>query len=90
MQKKLQKTFFHSTGGEKAFNLDPVISFGYLYGEADAVTGVVPEPGPLPYRTFVMLISLACHVAISTLTDYLFTEEKLNLKYDFFSCFRVR
>jgi len=75
--------------GEKAFNLDPVISFGYLYGEADAVTGVVPEPGPLPYRTFVMLISLACHVAISTLTDYLFTEEKLNLKYDFFSCFRV-
>merc|ERR1712203_425141 len=74
--------------GEKAFNLDPVISFGYLYGEANAVTGVVPE-GPLPYRTFVMLISLACHVAISTLTDYLFTEEKLNLKYDFFSCFRV-
>jgi len=74
--------------GEKAFNLDAVISFGYLYGEADAVTGKIPE-GPLPYRTFVMLISLACHVAISTLTDYLFTEEKLNLKYDFFSCFRV-
>jgi len=74
--------------GEKTFNLDPVISFGLLYGEADAVTGVVPT-GPLPYRTFVMLISLACHVAMSTLTDYLFVEEKLNLKYDFFSCFRV-
>ena len=86
-----------------------MISFGYLYGEADA-EGVVPTGkkfkenfekkyfltfflkflGPLPYRTFVMLISLACHLAISTLTDYLFTEEKLNLKYDFFSCFRVR
>ena len=26
--------FFNSTGGEEAFNLDPVISFGYLYGEA--------------------------------------------------------
>ena len=39
----LKKAFFHSTGGEKAFNLDAVISFGYLYGEADAVTGKVPE-----------------------------------------------
>ena len=39
----LKKAFFHSTGGEKAFNLDAVISFGYLYGEADAVTGKIPE-----------------------------------------------
>ena len=84
----LKKAFFHSTGGEKAFNLEPVISFGYLYGEGH--TDENPITGPLPYRTFVMLISLACHVGISTLTDYLFTEEKLKLKWDFFSCFRVR
>lgn len=45
--------------------------------------------GPVPFRTFVMLISLACHLGISTLTDYLFTEEKVNLKFDFFGCFRV-
>lgn len=74
--------------GEKAFNLEPVLVFGTLYGEGLDTEGN-PVTGPVPFRTFVMLISLACHLGISTLTDYLFTEEKVNLKFDFFGCFRV-
>jgi len=66
--------------GEKSFNLAPVISFGKIKTE----TG----EGPVPYRTIVMLISLSVHVLVSTLTHYLFVEEKVSSKYDFFKCFK--
>jgi hypothetical protein len=63
------------------------ISFGTIYGDCDNN----PEDcsGPVPYRTIVMLISLICHFLISTLTHYLFVEEKIPQKYDFFGCYKV-
>lgn len=45
--------------------------------------------GPVPFRTIVMLISLFCHLGISTLTHYLFVEEKIKTKFDFFKCYKV-
>ena len=55
----------------------------------DCVTGC-DDPGPVPYRTIVMLISLICHIAISTLTHYLFVEEKIPHKYDVLDCYKIR
>jgi len=69
--------------GESSFNLDAVISFGEITNPE------TNETGPVPYRTFVMLISLACHVLVSTLTHYLFVEEKIPQKFDFFRCYQI-
>merc|ERR1719270_2098442 len=79
---------------KKKLGLPASISFGVIEGVNDDGTPLLDDngtlvTGPVPYRTFVMLISLACHVAVSTLTDYLFVEEKIPLKNDFFNCFRV-
>jgi len=35
-----------------------------------------------------MLITLISHVCISSLTHYLFVEEKIPLQYDFFGCYQ--
>lgn len=67
--------------GEKSFGLEAAISFGHISTESGT--------GPVPYRTIVMLISLFCHVAVSTLTHYLFVEEKIPQKFDFFQCYQV-
>jgi len=73
--------------GEAKLGIPVGISFGTIYGDCETY----PDDcsGPVPYRTFVMLISLICHFLISTLTHYLFVEEKISQKYDFFGCFRV-
>ena len=37
-----------------------------------------------------MIISLTCHILISTLTHYMFVKEKIPQKYDFFNCYKIR
>ena len=46
--------------------------------------------GELPFRTFVMIISMISHILVSWLTHYLFVEEKIPLKFDFFNCYKLR
>ena len=75
-------------GGEAKLGIPVGISFGTIYGDCETYPNDCS--GPVPYRTFVMLISLICHFLISTLTHYLFVEEKISQKYDFFGCYRVR
>jgi len=46
------------------------------------------KAGPLPFRTFVMLIGLITQLLVTELTYYLFVEsKKLSLRYDFFDCY---
>ena len=66
------------------------MSFGNVYSSSNFDENGDPLSGPLPFRTFVMLISLSCHVAMSTLANYIFVEEKIPRKFDFFKCFRIR
>lgn len=73
--------------GEASFELEPTISFGTIASQYHFNDDGTPMTGDVPYRTFVMLISLACHVAVSSLTHYIFVEEKVPLKYDFLKCF---
>jgi len=75
--------------GEKSFELAPAISFGVITNQECVDAGLEECTGPVPYRTIVMLISLAFHVAISTLTDYLFVEEKISQKYDILNCYQT-
>jgi len=75
--------------GEKSFELAPAISFGVITNQECVDAGLEGCTGPVPYRTIVMLISLAFHVAISTLTDYLFVEEKISQKYDILNCYQT-
>ena len=82
--------------GDKVLGLPQEISFGKI------ISSDYPgETGEVPYRTFVMLITLVVHFLISTVTHHLFMEEKVplttfmkigpfNLKYDFLSCYRLR
>ena len=48
------------------------------------------QEGDVPFRTIVMLISLITHILVSSLTHYLFVEEKISLKFDIFECYDVR
>ena len=71
--------------GDELLELPKIISFGKIYS-----SDYPGESGEVPYRTFVMLISLAVHFLISTITHYLFKEEKVKLKFDFLKCYRIR
>lgn len=70
--------------GDELLELPKIISFGKIYS-----SDYPGESGEVPYRTFVMLISLAVHFLISTITHYLFKEEKVKLKFDFLKCYRI-
>lgn len=43
--------------------------------------------GDVPFRTFVMLISLSLHVAISSLTHHLFVNDKVDISKDFMNVY---
>lgn len=68
--------------------LNPVISFGTITSATEFENGVALT-GPVPYRTFVMLITLAVHVAVSSFFHYIFMEEKVSLKFDILKCYRI-
>lgn len=78
------------SGGESSFELDPVISFGTITSSVHVDANGKFETGPVPFRTIVMLISLTSHILISSLTHYLFVEEKIPREFDIFKCFRIR
>ena len=60
------------------------------YGHEACVSDGELLVGELPFRTFVMIISLITHILVSWLTHYLFVEEKIPLKFDFFNCYKLR
>lgn len=66
--------------GESTLNIPSLITFGEICVEG--------ECGPVPFRTIVMLIALISHLAVSLLTDYLFTNHILGLNFDFFGCYK--
>ena len=82
--------YFFCSGGEKTLGLETVMSFGQICSADTFNDQGKPECGPLPFRTFVMLISLAIHLAVSGLTHYLFTREKLSPTFDFLHCYKKR
>ena len=73
-----------SAGGDVLLNIPATITFG-SFPNSDPCG----DPGPAPFRTIVMLISIAIHVGISLSTDYLFTNGHLPLQHDFFHCFEI-
>ena len=73
-----------SAGGDVLLNIPATITFG-SFPNSDPCG----DPGPAPFRTIVMLISIALHVGISLSTDYLFTNGHLPLQHDFFHCFEI-
>ena len=46
------------------------------------------KPGPIPFRTIIMLASLLLHMAVSSLTHWAFTSGKVGLEWDFFGCYK--
>ena len=80
--------------GEASFGLDPVIVFGKIQSsthlDSDGCELNKFQTGDVPFRTIVMVITLVFHFLVSTLTHYLFVEEKISLRYDFFDCFHKR
>ena len=68
--------------GDEILGLKETISFGTY-----TVDG---ESGALPFRLFVMLITLVVHIIVSTVTHHIFVEEKIPLKLDFLKCYRLR
>merc|ERR1719187_2759067 len=68
--------------GEKKLGLAATFSFGEL------VNDVTNETGPVPFRTYVMLISLASHVLVSGVTHLLFTKQWIGLRFDFLGCYK--
>lgn len=68
--------------GDVLLEIPATITFGSFANEIDP-----SAPGPAPFRTIVMLISIAIHIGLSLSTDYIFTNGLLSLKYDFFRCF---
>ena len=88
-------TIFYFSGGESSFSIPAQITFGKVYAYDDVGEILIgddgnPITGDVPYRTIVMLITLISHVCISSLTHYLFVEEKIPLQYDFFGCYQFR
>ena len=76
--------------GDKTLGLDSIISFGKITSETEIGEDGKYLTGEVPYRTFVMLITLAVHVLVSTVTHHLFMEEKVPLKCDVLKCYRLR
>ena len=60
------------------------------YGHIACISDGEKLVGDLPFRTFVMIISMISHIMVSWLTHYLFVEEKIPLKFDFFNCYKLR
>lgn len=58
-------------------------------GDADAMGDCQYSActGDVPFRTFVMLISLSLHVAISSLTHHLFVNDKVDISKDFMNVY---
>ena len=71
------------SGGDVLLKIPATISFGEIAAE-DPDT----DPGPYPFRTIVMLISIVVHLGLSGLTHVAFTRKMLPLKYDFFNSFK--
>jgi len=59
------------------------------YGHIACISDGEKLVGDLPFRTFVMIISMISHILVSWLTHYLFVEEKIPLKFDFFNCYKL-
>ena len=76
-------TWIFLTGGDGLLEMPATISFGEIQDPSGS-----GETGPVPFRTIVMLIALISQVIISLLAHYLFTKEKMDLKFDFFGCFK--
>ena len=72
----------YDAGGDVLLEIPATITFGSFANAIDP-----SAPGPAPFRTIVMLISIAIHIGLSLSTDYIFTNGLLSLKYDFFRCF---
>eukprot|EP00095_Tigriopus_kingsejongensis_P004716 maker-scaffold763_size101323-snap-gene-0.14 protein:Tk04716 transcript:maker-scaffold763_size101323-snap-gene-0.14-mRNA-1 annotation:"cre-cho-1 protein" len=69
--------------GDDLLGFPATISFGTLYGSN-------PEDhAPMPFRTFVMLISLLVHMGLSSATQWFFSRHPDRLSWDFFQCFHV-
>lgn len=75
--------------GDKTLGLDSIISFGKITSETEIDEDGIYKTGEVPYRTFVMLITLVVHVLVSTVTHHLFMEEKVPLKCDVLKCYRL-
>lgn len=71
-----------TAGGDVLLEIPATITFGSFANEDDP-----SKPGPAPFRTIVMLLSIAIHVGVSLSTEYFFTNGFLTLKNDFFGCF---
>lgn len=78
--------------GDKVLGLPAVIVFGYIYGpegscplEDDPLN---PCKGLMPFRLFVTIIGTIVHLIVSYGAYYLFTNHKLDLRYDFFGAFK--
>lgn len=90
--------------GDALMKIPSTISFGKVIGDpgscpyvcADdplSVAGCIDDPlkaceGEVPFRIIVTVIGATVHVLFSLGAYYLFTREKLDLKYDFFGCFK--
>jgi len=65
--------------GDSILKLPEVITFGEICTESGC--------GPVPYRTIVMLIALISHLLVSYTTHHIFTNRKVDLKFDFLKCY---
>ena len=74
-------------GGDTLLKIPPTISFGEIHCTSSPDC---TDTGPVPFRTIVMLLSLILHVLLSSITHHLFTNDKLDIKYDFFHCYTLR
>jgi len=78
--------------GEKAMGLEPSISFGTIYGDPGSCpTDEDPEAactGPVPFRLIVTIIGALVHVLFSYGSYIAFKKGWIELRYDFFECFK--
>ncbi|CAC5393432.1 SLC5A7 [Mytilus coruscus] len=66
-------------GGEPVLSLPAVIKYPWYD----------PTAGQLfPHKTFAMMCCFTAIIAVSFLTDYIFTNDKVDKKFDFFNCFQ--
>ncbi|XP_052080757.1 high-affinity choline transporter 1-like [Mytilus californianus] len=66
-------------GGEPVLSLPAVIKYPWY----DPLAGQL-----FPHKTFAMMCCFITIIAVSFLTDYVFTNEKVDKKFDIFNCFQ--
>ncbi|VDI21487.1 solute carrier family 5 (high affinity choline transporter), member 7 [Mytilus galloprovincialis] len=68
-------------GGEPILSFPAVIKYPWY----DPVDGQL-----FPHKTFAMLVCVITIIGVSLLTDYVFTNNKIDKKFDIFNCFQEK